>query len=150
MVWKGRLLAFVAVFFFGAAYLWAKSAMTWLHPFAASEARFGFAGLLLVPFALHAADPVAALRRHWLAYLALGFVGITCFQGFLFAAIQHTSVVNASVIMTLTPVLTALGAAAFLGEALTRRAAAGMAISVFGAMLAVLGDSPGPVGLALM
>src|SRR5262245_20228604 len=146
MVWKGRLLAFVAVFFFGAAYVWAKSAMTWLHPFVASEARFGLAGLLLVPLAMRAADPVAAVRRHWRAYLALGFVGITCFQGFLFLAIKYTSVVNASVIMTLTPILTALGAAAFLGESLTKRAAAGMAVSVVGTILAVLGDNPHGIG----
>ena len=146
MVWRGRVLAFVAVFFFAAAYFWAKSAMTWLPPFVASAARFGGAGLLLVPFAVWTARPWAAFRGSWRAYLALGFVGITCFQGFLFLAIKHTSVINVSVIMTLTPVLTALGAAAFLRESLTRRGIGGMTISVLGAMLAVLGDSPDGIG----
>ncbi|MDQ0457103.1 DMT family transporter [Rhizobium paknamense] len=35
------------------------------------------------------------LRRHWLLLLALGAIGFTAFNGFLYSAVQYTSVVNA-------------------------------------------------------
>jgi drug/metabolite transporter (DMT)-like permease len=61
-----------------------------------------------------------------------------------------TSAVSAAVIMALTPALTALGAAVFLGEKLTGRTIAGTAISVAGALLAVLGANPrGLAGFSL-
>jgi drug/metabolite transporter (DMT)-like permease len=80
----------------------------------------------------------------------LGFVGITCFQAFLFSAIQLTSAISASVIMALTPAMTACGAAAFTGEHLTGRSIVGTVVAVIGAVIAVLGDNPlGLAGLSL-
>ena len=142
MLWKGRGLALVAAFFWGAGYIWAKAAMAWLPPLAASGSRFVLAALVMLAIAARCDNPRRALAGHWRRYLPLGLVGITGSQVFLFSGLHFTSAVSGATIMALTPALTALGAAAFAGEPLTRRAAAGIVISFFGAALAVLGDNP--------
>ncbi|NKE43899.1 DMT family transporter [Roseomonas frigidaquae] len=80
------------------------------------------------------------------AFLVLGLVGITLNQALLFAALNLTAAVNSAVIMALTPLLTMIGAAIWLGEPIGIRAPIGLAISLAGALLAVLGD--GPRGIA--
>jgi drug/metabolite transporter (DMT)-like permease len=150
ITWTGRGLALISVFFWGAGYIWAKIVMTWLPPFAASGARYGLASALMLLLAVRNGNPMRTLSGHWFRYLLLGFVGITCFQGFLFSAIQLTSVISASIIMALTPALTALGAAVFSGERLTRRTIVGTIVAGVGAVIAVLGDNPrGLAGLTL-
>ena len=150
MIWTGRGLASIAVFFWGAGYLWAKIIMTWLPPFAASGVRYGLASILMLLLTARNGNPMRTLSGHWSCYLLLGFVGITCFQVFLFSAIQLTSAISASVIMALTPAMTACGAAAFTGEQLTGRSIVGTVVAVIGAVIAVLGDNPlGLAGLSL-
>lgn len=150
MIWTGRALALIAVCVWGPSYVWAKEVMVWLPPFAASGARYGIAAVLLLLLAARYGNPFRLLAGYWLGYLLVGIVGITVFQCVLFSGLRLTSAVSGSVIMALTPALTALGAATFLGERLTRRAGIGMLIAVLGAMLAVLGDNPrGLAGLSL-
>jgi drug/metabolite transporter (DMT)-like permease len=150
MTWTGRGLASIAVVFWGAGYIWAKIILTWLPPFAASGARYGLASILMLLLAARNGNPMRTLSDHWFGYLLLGFVGITCFQTFLFSAIQLTSAISASVIMALTPAMAAFGAAAFTGEQLTGRSIVGTAVAVVGAVIAVLGDNPlGLAGLSL-
>jgi drug/metabolite transporter (DMT)-like permease len=148
--WVGRGLALVSVFFWAGAYTWGKMVLTWLSPLAASGARYGVAAILLLLIAATQANPFRVLRGHWLSYLVMGFIGVSCFQIFIFSALAMTSAVSTAVIMALTPVLTALGAALFLGETLSGRAIVGMVVSVAGAVVAVLGSDPrGFAGLSL-
>jgi len=150
MIWLARFMAAAAVTFWAASYIWAKTALTWLHPIAASEVRYVISAVVLLAIAIPIGGLVAALRDNWRRYIVLGVVGITFFQALLFIALDYTTAVNASVIMALTPVLTMAGAAVFLGEPFGVRAGIGMVISVAGALLAVLGDSPnGFAGLTL-
>jgi drug/metabolite transporter (DMT)-like permease len=150
MTWTGRGLALVAAFFWGAGYVWTKTVMTWLPPLAAAGARYGLAAVLMLLIASWHGNPLRPLAGYWRRYLLLGFVGITCFQVFLFSGLRFTSAVSAATIMALAPALTALGAAAFAGEPLTPRAITGIVISFCGAALAVLGDNPrGLAGLTL-
>lgn len=149
--WIARALALLAVLFWGAAYLLAKAVLVWLPPFAAAGARYaGAALILLVVLAAQRGNPIRTLSGHWVGYLLMGFIGIAFFQAIFFAGLQFTSPVSAAVIMALTPVFTALGAAVFLGESLTLPVIAGMVLSVTGAALAVFGDNPrGIAGLSL-
>jgi drug/metabolite transporter (DMT)-like permease len=150
MMWSGRLLAMVAVFFWGATYVWGKTVLAWLPPFTAASLRYGLAVILLLPFLVRGGNPLRLLRRHWRFYVLQGFVGLTCFQAFLFSALSLSSPISVSVIMALTPLLTAFAAAIVLREKLARRALAGMGISVVGAVLAVLGANPrGLAGMSL-
>lgn len=70
------------------------------------------------------------------AFLILGLVGITLNQALLFAALNLTTAVNSAVIMALTPLLTMIGAAIWLGEPFGIRAPIGLAVSLAGALLA--------------
>ncbi|HEX5328159.1 MAG TPA: DMT family transporter [Acetobacteraceae bacterium] len=150
MIWTGRGLALIAVLFWGASFIWAKQVMEWLPPFAASGTRYGVAAMLLLLVAARYGNPFRILPGHWLGYLLLGILGITVFQCVLFSGLRLTSAVSGSVIMALTPALTALGATTFLGERLSGRAMIGMVVSILGALLAVLGDNPrGIAGLSL-
>jgi len=139
MIWTGRALASIAVVFWGAGYLWAKIIMTWLPPFAASGVRYGLASVLMLLLVARKGNPLRTLSGHWFRYLLLGFIGITCFQVFLFSAIQLTSAISASVIMALTPAMAACGAAALTGERLTGRSIVATLIAVAGALIAVTG-----------
>ena len=145
-MWIARAMAGATVLLWAASYLWSKTLLTWLDPIAAAEARFVISALVLLAIALPKGGALSALRKNWLGYLLLGVIGITTFQLLLFFALEHTTAVNSAVIMALTPALTMVGAALFLGEPFGGRAALGMAIAVAGALLAVLGDSP--AGLA--
>jgi drug/metabolite transporter (DMT)-like permease len=150
MVWSGRLLAMVAVFFWGATYVWAKTVLTWLPPFTAATLRYCLAAIILLPFVVSNGNPLRLLRRHWRFYLLQGFIGLTCFQAFLFSALRLSSPISVSVMMALTPLLTAVSASVVLREKLAWRAAAGMVVSVAGAVLAVLGANPhGLAGMSL-
>lgn len=140
---QGRLLAAISVFFWGAAYVWGKLAMDWLSPFAASTARFGFAALIMVIITLFIDRPNRSVfRGHWLHYFLLGFIGITCFQGFLFLAVYYSSPISAAVIMALSPALTAIIEGLVTRQMPPTATILGIVISIIGAVLAILGASP--------
>jgi drug/metabolite transporter (DMT)-like permease len=141
-----RGAAALTIFFWSIAYLWSKTILTWAGPFTASVARFSVAAIILLLVALAAGGLGAVLRTHWRSFLVLGLVGITLNQALLFGALNLTTAVNSAVIMALTPLLTMIGAAIWLGEPFGIRARIGLAVSLAGALLAVLGD--GPRGIA--
>ncbi|TAL62070.1 MAG: EamA family transporter, partial [Legionella sp.] len=105
----GRLFAGIAVFFWGAAYVWGKIAMMWLTPLETSTARFGFGALVLVSIIFFIDKPKKSdFDGHYWHYFLLGFIGISCFQSSLFFALSVTSAINVAVIMALSPVFTAI------------------------------------------
>jgi drug/metabolite transporter (DMT)-like permease len=149
-MWIARVMAGATVLLWSASFLWSKTLLGWLDPLAAAGARFMIAAVVLLLIALPKGGAFAALRANWRGYLVLGLIGITALQLLLFFALDYTTAVNFAVIMALTPALTMVGAALFLGEPFDWRACVGMAIAVAGALLAVLGDSPaGLAGLTL-
>lgn len=140
---RGRLLAAIAVFFWGAAYVWGKLAMDWLSPFAASTARFGFAAFIMLIITVFINKPSRSLfKGHWLHYFLLGFIGITCFQGFLFLGVYYSSPVSAAVIMALSPALTAILEGLITRQMPPAATIFGIVISIIGAVIAILGASP--------
>ena len=78
-----------------------------------------------------------ALRREW-PYLAfLGASGVTAFNCLIYVALHHTTVVNASLINSLMPMLTILIAFALIGDPLSLRQLAGLAFCIIGAAVIV-------------
>ncbi|MBL7525078.1 DMT family transporter [Legionella bononiensis] len=138
----GRILACIAVFFWGAAYIWGKITMTWLSPLETATARFAFGAIILLVLILFVKKPKrSSLTGHWWHYFLLGFIGITCFQASLFFAISVTSPINVAVIMALSPVFTAIAEAIVSKEMPSIHTVIAIIISVGGATLAVLGSS---------
>jgi drug/metabolite transporter (DMT)-like permease len=139
----GRLLAGIAVFFWGASYVWGKITMQWLSPLQTSTARFGFSAILLLLIIFFMRKPERKhFQGHWWHYFLLGFIGIACFQALLFWAIDLTSAINAAVIMALSPAFTAIAEAGVTKRVPHTRMIVAIVISVIGATLAVLGAHP--------
>ncbi|RUR19048.1 hypothetical protein ELY21_05860 [Legionella sp. km535] len=138
----GRILACIAVFFWGAAYIWGKTTMTWLTPLDTATARFGFGAIILLALILFVEKPkLSSLKGYWWHYFLLGFIGITCFQVGLFFALSVTSPITVAVIMALSPVFTAIAEGIVSKEIPSIHTVIAIIVSVSGATLAVLGSS---------
>jgi drug/metabolite transporter (DMT)-like permease len=137
---------------------WAAAAVTvvlWASAFAAIRAALpGFTPvdlsvlrLAVASAALAVAAPLAGVRRPARAdlppLLAGGAPGMTAYQLLLNTGERTVSAGTASMLVSTGPVLVALLAALFLGERLTRRAAAGMAVACAGAVVIAAGQAGG-------
>ncbi|MBI3479613.1 MAG: DMT family transporter [Nitrosomonadales bacterium] len=116
------LLVTITTFFWGANFVLAAPVLANLPPMWAAAVRFLLGAALMFTIAgIRRDDLLVLLRRHAAAYLLLGTVGITAFNLLFFYAMQSSSANNAALIMAINPLLTALLAAAFLGEKPTVR-----------------------------
>src|SRR5690349_13454462 len=107
-----------------------------------SAAQLSVARLLVAAVALGA---VAALRgvrlprrRDVPAIAAVGFAGMTAYQLLLNGGERTVPAGTASLLVNVSPVCTAIAAAALLGERLTTRARLGIAVALSGAALIAL------------
>lgn len=132
-------LALVAVaLIYGGNYTIAKVVMDddYLQPFAFIFLRGGV-GMLLFWFfhALFVREPV---RRKDLPLLAVcGLFGVAINQLVFFAGLNRTTPINASLIMTTTPILVLVVSSLMLGEIVTRRKVLGIGLGALGAILLI-------------
>lgn len=116
------LMAVTAVLFWGANFVLAEYVLQDLPPLWAAAVRFLLGALLMLGIAgVRHEGLIGLLRRNFAIYLALGVVGIAAFNLMFFYALQSTSPNNAALIMATNPLLTAILAAVFLKERITRR-----------------------------
>jgi len=95
--------------------------------------RWAGALLILLPFALpHVREQLPLLRRHWRRLAVFAFLGISCFNTFVYVALHSTTATNAVLINSIIPVLIVLLSMVFDGTAVTPRQAVGMALSFAG------------------
>ncbi len=120
----------------GASFLFIAIAVEDLGAVGVAEGRtvFGVAGLLIYAAAL---SRLPSLRSRWRAFLALGAVNAAV-PFVLIAAAQLTIPASIAAIVNATaPLFSAVGAAIWLGEALNRRSALGLALGLAGVALVV-------------
>ncbi len=111
------------------------------HPLAIAAWRLLLATLLLAPFARGQLVALRQLSRRELALLLLtGLVLAGHFWTWI-AGIQMTRVANATSVLALGPVLTALGAVIWFRERLGRRFIAALGLGVAGVALIGAGDA---------
>ena len=111
------MLVTITAFFWGANFLLGGYVLHDATPFWAAALRFMLGAALMLAFAAARQERLMEpLRRHAATYLMLGVVGIVAFNLFFFEALRFTSANNAALIMATNPLLTALLAAALLGE----------------------------------
>jgi drug/metabolite transporter (DMT)-like permease len=125
----------------GATVLWAvafvvgKVVLADMTPLAVGIWRYAVAGAVLLPFALR--DPTARHLRAAARPLALMTVtGGVLYPWLFLGALARTSATNTSLLIALNPAFTVL-LAPLVGEALTRRRLAGLAIALTGAVLVI-------------
>ncbi|MGV3490837.1 MAG: DMT family transporter [Devosia sp.] len=148
--WLALGMAALTVVLWSASYPWSQAVLSWLHPIPAAEARYGLAAVVLIALTIGSGKLIPVFLGNWKSYATIGVIGFAIYPMLLFTALIYTSSMNVAVIMALSPVLTMVGAAVFLGEKMPTRAMIGLGISVLGAVVAVLGDNPkGLAGVTL-
>lgn len=117
-----------------------------LPPLPFAGLRYALAALCLVPFALGTASRRSLLRaldrRAWTRLSLLGLLYIAVAQGAQFAALALLPASAVSLVLSLTPVVVALGSGVLLGERPTQLQAGGTAVAVAGAVLFFLSAGP--------
>lgn len=132
------LLVTTAVFFWGSNFVLAGAVLADLSPLWAAALRFLLGAALMLIIALRQGEDLRGLaQRHAGAYLLLGVVGIAAFNLLFFRAMQTTSADNGALIMATNPLLTALLAAAVLGERPGRRHLAALPLALAGVAVVI-------------
>ncbi|WP_404482380.1 DMT family transporter [Novosphingobium sp. BL-52-GroH] len=109
------LLGFVMLFWAGNS-ITGRAVREEIPPFTLAFGRWLVAVLVLAPFAARTlwAERRAALAG-WRWVLALGFLGIVCFNAFIYSGLQYTSAANALLLQASIPALVLVLDRAFFG-----------------------------------
>ena len=107
-------------------------------PVALSFYRWSVAGLILAPFAIPRLRGKWHLvwKQKWL-FLFLGGMGVATFQSIIYAGLNYTTTVNATILNAASPLVMVLMVWAILGQAATGRQWIGMALTFGGVLLIV-------------
>ncbi|MCB0559410.1 MAG: DMT family transporter [Lewinellaceae bacterium] len=135
---KAHIALFMVALIYGANYTIAKEVMGggYLPPLVFILLRVSSGVLLFWLF--HRALVRERVGRADLGRLALcGLFGVALNQMLFFAGLNWTTPINASLIMTTTPVLVLVASAVLLGERITKRKVLGIALGAAGAILLI-------------
>lgn len=122
-----------------------------LDPLSLNFWRWTLALLVLLLITLPRLDrrQVLAASAHWRLLFALGATGVATFNALVYLALLYTPALNALLVTATAPAVIALLAWATLGESLSQMRAAGIAVSLLGAVVLIArGDLAGILGLA--
>ena len=130
------VLLVVTTLFWAFNFIAAKWVKDDMGPFALAFWRWVTALLLFAPFAWRAVrDEWPAIRSHWKSLLVMGAFSSGMNSAFAYLSVQHTSIVNISLLNSMTPVFILLVAVVMVGEKLTPLRAFGVAVSTSGALV---------------
>lgn len=136
------LLLFPPLFWAGNAVL-ARGVVGVVPPLALAFFRWLIAFLLILPFGIKQAQADwPKVREKWPVIVALGFLGITCFNSLLYVAAQSTSSINIAVLQTFMPALVVFFSIVILTESISAVQWLGVLISTLGATLIVAAGNP--------
>ena len=143
---NNRYLVLLAVtlstFFWGSNFNAGASVVADASPFVVATERFVFATIIIIIFMLlKDRTSIIALQKNWIAFIALGLLGITGFNLAFFIGLKTTSAINGALIMATSPITTALLAAMIDKHKITLIQTVGMLISLFGVVIVVSNGS---------
>jgi drug/metabolite transporter (DMT)-like permease len=133
----------VTMVIWGGTWVAGRYAVLGAPPLGIAVWRFLIAGaaLLALVAVRHGGLP-RPTRREWLLILGLGSTGIFLYNLCFLYGLQRLAAGQAALVVALNPVMIALAAAAWLGERLTPRKAAGSAIALAGCLTVIGHGSP--------
>jgi drug/metabolite transporter (DMT)-like permease len=114
-----------------------------IPPIALNFWRWMVALLVLAPFAignLRAQWPL--FRAHWWLWTVFGIITVAGFNTTFYIALQHTTVVQGTLITGALPVLVLIAARIFLAQPITARQLAGVLIAICGVAVIVTRGDP--------
>ena len=133
---------FIVALIYGASYSIAKQIMpVYIMPFGMIFLRTFFSTLLFLGFSELVFKEKIKYRKDYYRLATCGLFGIAINQLCFFKGISITSPVNASVIMTNTPILVLVVSAIILKEKITKLKVFGVAFGMVGAIMIIIGGS---------
>ena len=122
-----------------------------IPPVAMSFWRWCIAALVVLPFVVRELRMRRqTIRRSWMLLTIMGVIGVSVFNTVSYAALRHTTATNGVLFNSTIPVLIILIGWIFLHEALSRRQALGVAVSLLGVLVIVArGDASALAALQL-
>jgi drug/metabolite transporter (DMT)-like permease len=79
----------------------------------------------------------AVVRREWRLIVSLAFLGMTLFHTLLYLAVHTTTAINATLILSISPIIIPTASRVILGRPQTSRELAGAALSALGVVIIV-------------
>lgn len=140
------LALLTAILIWGASFIATKLAVARIPPVGFALLRFLLATLCLACAQLLTRTPFSIPRGLRGRVLLAGLLGTTATYVLENIALRYTSAGNAALILALSPLMTVLGAVAFLGEAMSVRLGVG-ALLAFGGTVALAGASVQQTGV---
>ncbi len=117
--------------------------LTMFPPMYVAAIRMTIAGVFLAPILLQYRKSLRIGWANWLLAAGVGATSIALHQITLATGVQYTSAGNASLILGLNPLATALLAMVLLGEGMSWRKAWGIAIGFAGVLIVVISQHGG-------
>jgi len=140
------------VVLWASAFTAGKVAVTYAPPFLLLSARFLLAGLVLAGLARLAGRRWSFGAGEVVRFALLGVVTMAVYLALSYVGMQSVTSGFAALIVSMNPVLTAVLAAPFLGERLTRAKLAGLGLGAAGVAMVLQsrlgGGIEGPIGIA--
>lgn len=132
----------------------AKLGLNHAQPITLLALRYCIVLVVLVPFALVMRPPLPATWRGWVDVAVVGFLIQVAYFGLCYLAFKSgVSASGVAIVVCLQPILVALVAPRWVGEMVSPRAWAGLALGLTGAVVVILSragvQAENPWGLAL-
>ncbi len=128
--------------------LWAGNAVVGrllvgsVPPLALSAMRWALALVILLPFGWRLLQRPQDIRQRWPYLALLGFLGVGCFNGLQYLALQTSTPINVTLIISSMPLWMMGMGTLFYGEHPTRRQLWGALLSLCGVMLVLSRGQP--------
>jgi drug/metabolite transporter (DMT)-like permease len=132
-----RLGALLAIVFWGLSFVATKAALREVTPITLIFTRFALGTALLLALLRRRGEPLVPARDAWRGLAVMGFVGVFVHQLLQSFGLTLTSAVNSGWLIGLTPLWSALLAAAVLRERFGAQKVAGLVLGFVGAALVV-------------
>jgi drug/metabolite transporter (DMT)-like permease len=140
---NAHLLLILAVTFWAGNFLIGRAVRADIPPVTLAFGRWAGASLILAPFAGRAAwRHRRVFLRHLPVTLTLSLLGITTFNTLIYLGLQTTTALNAFLLQALMPVLIVAMGVALFRERLGARQAAGLVVSLAGAVWVIVQGRP--------
>ncbi len=112
-------------------------------PFTLTALRWTGAVLLMLAIGWRQVrDDLGAIRAHWRILVLLGAIGSGSFNALQYLALNYTTATSAGVINSTSPAMIALASYVLVGEAVTARRLAGIALSFAGVLVVLAKGAP--------
>jgi len=149
----GVAAALLYIFLWASAFVPSRVLARGAPPLWILSIRFLIAGALLLVGAMFARQEIPRRLKTWLALFGLGLGGNVLYLGLNYVALKHLSAGMGSIIASTNPLIVAMVAPYFLGEALTGRKLIGLLLGFGGVVLTMYtraGSDTARIGDVLM